>query len=132
MRKTILFAAAIAAAAVPSIALAADKDNKAAGDAKAVPGNTPEDIQRGVVIVRTFSGALASDQVTKEQKGALIACLYNNPVRKISLATGKVLAENAKLDPAKPGHVYAAAAAVCGVPRGTPPAAAKPDSSKSR
>ncbi|OCC24781.1 hypothetical protein MB02_04735 [Croceicoccus estronivorus] len=128
MRKTILLAAAIAAVAAPSAVLAADKK---ADDAKVVPGNTAEDIQRGVVIVRSFVGALNSDQVTKEQKGALIACLYNNPVRKISLAAGKVLSENEKLDPKNPNHIYAASAAVCGMPKGNP-APAKTDPSKGR
>ena len=133
MRKSILLAAAMAVVAAPSMTLAADKNKKPAAPAAAAPageGNSPEDIQRGVVIIRSFNGALASEQLTKEQKGAMIACLYNNPVRKISVATGKVLSENTKLDPKNANHVYAAAAAVCAVPKGAAPAAApaKPSS----
>ena len=131
MRKTILWAAAMAVIAVPSVATA-QKDSKskkpaapaAAPAANATPGTSPEDVQRGVIILRSFSGALGSDQLSKEQKGAMVACLYNNPIRTISVATGKVLAENTKLDPKNANHVYAAAAAVCGVPKGPAPAAA--------
>lgn len=138
MRKTILLAAAMAVVAAPSMASAAtQKDSKkpaapaAAPAANATPGASPEDIERGVIILRSFSGALSSDQLSKEQKGAVIACLYNNPIRTISVATGKVLAENAKLEAKNPNHIYAAAAAVCAVPQGAPPAAATPDKKNS-
>jgi hypothetical protein len=139
MRKSILLAAAMAVVAVPSMTLAAEKGKKPApapapAAANAEEGGSQEDIERGVVIIRSFNGALASEQLSKEQKGAMIACLYNNPVRKISVATGKVLGENPKLDPKNPNHIYAAAAAVCAVPKGEAPAAApaKPSDQKGR
>lgn len=141
MRKTIIVTAALAVLAVPSMATAAEKSQKAAAPAASAPaaqaeaGNDPEDIQRGVVIIRSFDGALASDQLNQEQKGAIVACLYNNPVRQISIATGKVLSENPKLDAKNPNHVYAAAAAVCAVPKNTaaaPAAPAKPAPQKGR
>ena len=62
-------------------------------------------------------------KVTKEQKGAIIACLYNNPVRRLSVATGEVISKNDKLDGKNPGHVYGVAAAICKVPRNVPEAA---------
>ena len=129
MRKTILFAAAMAAVSLPAMVQAADEK---AGAKKEIPGNTAEDVQRGVEIIRLFNGALASDKLSKEQKGALIACLYNNPVRTISLATGKVFAENAKLDASKPGEVFGVAAAVCQMPKEAAPAASKSDSTQGR
>jgi hypothetical protein len=96
------------------------------------PGGTPEDRARGVVIFRTFSIALNSDQVQQAVKNQLMTCLYNNPMRALSVATGNALTQNTSLDPKKPEHVYAAAAAVCGVrpaqqaqqaaPAQTPPA----------
>lgn len=134
MRKTILWAAAMAVVAVPSMASAApQKDSKkpaapaAAPAANPAPGASPEDLQRGVIILRAFSAALSSDKVSKEQKGAMIVCLYNNPIRTISVATGKVLAENPKLDAKNPQHISAVAATVCAVPHDAPPAAATPD-----
>lgn len=129
MRKMILFAAAMAAVSVPVMVQAADEktDTK-----KEIPGNTVEDLQRGAEIIRLFNGALASDKLSKEQKGALIVCLYNNPVRTISLATGKVFAENGKLDASKPGEVFGVAAAVCQMPKGEAPAASKSDSTQGR
>lgn len=129
MRKSVLLAAAIAMVAAPAASFAKDKDaakpaaDKAGAKAAATPGATPEDIQRGVIIVRSFSGALNSDKVTKEQKGAIIACLYNNPVRRLSVATGEVIAKNDKLDGKNPAHVYGVAAAICKVPRNVPDAA---------
>jgi hypothetical protein len=143
MRKTLLLAAAVAVVALPSMTMAADSKGKkaaapaAAPAALAQPGSSQEDIQRGVVIIRSFDGALASDQLNQQQKGAIIACLYNNPVRQISVATGKVLAENKNLDSKNPNHVYAAAAAVCQVPKNaaaaaTPPAKPAPQKDKGR
>ncbi|QZP07250.1 hypothetical protein [Caenibius sp. WL] len=130
MRKTILFAAAVSVMAAPSMAIAASKGKKDAAPAPAAqpaaPGTSQEDIQRGVIVIRSFAGALNSDQLNNEQKGAIVACLYNNPVRQISVATGKVLAENTNLDPKNPNHVYAAAAAVCAVPKGEANAASAP------
>lgn len=125
MRKSALLAAAVAMVAAPVSSFAKDKEaaKPAADKAAPVPGATPEDIQRGVIIVRSFSGALNSDKITKEQKGAIIACLYNNPVRRLSVATGEVIAKNAKLDGKNPGHVYGVAAAICKVPRNAPEAA---------
>lgn len=128
MRKTILFAAAIAAAATPAMTLAADEK---ADDAKVEPGNTPEDIQRGALIIRLFNEALNSDKVTGPQKGAMIRCLYNNPVRKISVATGETFANNKQLDAKNPNHIYQVAAAVCGVPKEAA-ADGKSDPSKGR
>ena len=98
MRKTILFAAAVSVMAAPSMAIAASKGKKDAAPAPAAqpaaPGTSQEDIQRGVIVIRSFAGALNSDQLNNEQKGAIVACLYNNPVRQISVATGKVLASS--------------------------------------
>ena len=123
MKKTVFLAAALSALAAPAVLLAKDAEKPAAP----APGTNPEDIQRGVMIIRGFAAALGSDNVTKEQKGAIIACLYNNPVRQISVAAGNVFAKNDKLDPTKPGQVHAVAAAICRVPR---PAPAATDSSK--
>lgn len=133
MRKTVLLAAAVAVVALPSMTMAAESKGKkaaapaaAAQPAAAQPGSSQEDIQRGVVIIRSFDGALNSDQLNQQQKGAIVACLYNNPVRQISVAAGKVFAENKSLDAKNPNHVYAAAAAVCGVPQNAAAAATPP------
>lgn len=142
MRKTVLLAAAVAVVALPSMTMAAEsKGKKAAAPTAAAqpaaPGSSQDDIQRGVIIIRSFDGAINSDQLDQQQKGAIIACLYNNPVRQISVATGKVLAENKNLDAKNPNHVYAAAAAVCQVPQNaagaaTPPAKPAPQKEKGR
>lgn len=122
MRKTLIAAALALGLAAP---LAAQNSTPAPAPAAPAqqaqpgqqerPGSTPEDRTRGALIFRTFSIVLNSDQVQQPVKNRLLTCLYNNSMRAISVATGNALAQNASLDPAKPEHVYAAAAQVCGV-----------------
>ena len=78
-------------------------------------GNTPEARTRGGIILRTFSIAINSDKVDQGIKNQLIGCLYNNPMRNISVAAGQAFERNKQLDPKKPEQVYAVAAQICGV-----------------
>lgn len=111
MRKT-LFAALLAAGlAVP---LAAQTAPAPATPAAKV-GDTPADRTRGAVIFRTFMIAINSDKVQPAVKNTLASCLYNNPIKTISAATGNVFDKNKNLDPKKPEQVYAVAARICGV-----------------
>jgi len=117
MRKILIAAVLAAAVAVP---LAAQTTTTPAAPAAAAPaqqqiGNTPEDRARGGLIFRVFSIALNSDKVQPGVKARLSSCLYNTPMRNISVATGNVFAKNDKLDPKNPQHVYAVAARLCGV-----------------
>lgn len=129
MRKTLLAMLLAAGAAVP---LAAQNAPAPAAAPSATPaaqqqiGNTPEDRARGAVIFRTFTIALNSDKVQPQVKNALVSCLYNNPMKNISVATGNVFDKNKNLDPKKPEQVYAVAAQLCGVK----PQTAKADSAK--
>lgn len=128
MRKTIsLAAAALALAVVPPAAQAQSSAAKPAAKpsatdqavaAGAAPKMTPEQLenfQRGIRIMRTFTAAFTSEQVTTEVKGRLISCLYANTLAKISAATGQVLKGSPTLDASKPTDLYRAAAGVCGI-----------------
>jgi len=123
MRKTLLAAFLAAAVATP---LAAQNASAPAATPAVVQqvGNTPEDRARGVIIFRTFNIAINSDKVQPEVKNALVSCLYNNPMRNISVATGGVFEKNKSLDSKKPEQVYAVAARLCGVKPATADAAA--------
>jgi hypothetical protein len=142
MRKYTIAALAAAALAGP---LAAQNAQAPAAQPAPTPlttaqvqqlGNTPDARTRGAVILRTFSIAINSDKVQQGIKNQLIGCLYNNPMRNISVATGQAFERNKQLDPKKPEQVYAVAAQICGVkpqaaqaaPAGQTPAqaAAKP------
>jgi hypothetical protein len=129
MRKPLLVALLTAGLAVPLAAQ--NTPAPAASAAKPATaqqqiGNTPEDRARGAVIFRTFTIALNSDKVQPQVKNALVSCLYNNPVKNISAATGNVFEKNKNLDPKKPEQVYAVAARLCGVK----PQTAKADPAK--
>jgi hypothetical protein len=117
MRKILIAALLAAGIAAPLVAqnASAPAAATAAKPAAQQIGNTPEDRQRGAIIFRTFTMAINSDKVQPTIKNALISCLYNNPVKNISAATGNVFEKNKNLDPKKPEQIYAVAARVCGV-----------------
>lgn len=118
MRKTLVTALLVAGLATPlaaQTAPAATPAQPAAQAAQQQAGNTPEDRTRASLIFRTFSIALNSDKVDTGVKNRLLGCLYNNSMRKLSVATGAAFARNKALDPKKPEHVYAVASQICGV-----------------
>ena len=112
MRKTILFAAATLAAAVPAFAQDA---------APATPSASEQsDVDRGGIIFGSFSQAVRSDQITEQEKNALFGCMYDNSIKAISEQTGKVLAANPQIDASKPENVFNVAAVVCGARKASP------------
>jgi hypothetical protein len=126
MRKTLFAALLAAGVAVPLAAQTAPAPSATVAKSAAKVGDTPADRARGAVIFRTFMIAMNSDKVQPTVKNTLASCLYNNPVKRISAATGGVFDKNRNLDPKKPAQVYAVAARICGVK----PATAKADTAK--
>ena len=129
MRKTLIAAALVAAVATPLAAQnaqapAAQPTAAAARPAAPTIGNSPEDRARGGVIFRTFAVVINSDKVPTTVKNQLIACLYNNPMRNLSVGTGQVFSKNKSLDAKNPQQVYAVASQLCGVRPQTAAAAA--------
>lgn len=111
-------------------ALAAPLALHAAEPAKApAPARTDEqkkaDMQRGAQILSLFSGALQNKDIPEDQKNYLFACLYQNKLQNISVATGNVLAANPKLDAKDPKVLYKVSATICGVDKAPSVANAK-------
>ncbi|RKF23207.1 hypothetical protein D6851_01615 [Altericroceibacterium spongiae] len=96
-------------------ALAQDEGAQAGAGDTAQPGDSPEDVRRGAVILRAFNQVLNSEDTPQEVRAQLLSCLYNNSLRNVSVAAGKVVAEQEQLADDNPQHVFIAASAVCGV-----------------
>lgn len=83
------------------------------------PAQTPEEaraaVQRGVSILRSFNVAMNSDQLTAQTRGQIFACMYRNPIRRISNAAAQIIDNNPGLEHDNPSHVYAAAIRACGI-----------------
>lgn len=115
MRKLVLglAAASFVLGAVPALAAPAKK-----APAKPAPAAAPAaqaQSEHAVLYLKVLISALQSDQVKEEAKSALVACLYEAPLGKISEEMDKVFAENPeKVHRDKPAEVFAVLTAVCG------------------
>ncbi|VWX51677.1 hypothetical protein [Novosphingobium sp. 9U] len=127
MRIVSLIAAGAALAATP--ALAAKPVKTAAKPAVAAPAGAakaPAEVQDAMLYLKVLISALQSDKVEQPVKGALVGCLYNNSLGKITESMDKLIAENpGKVSREEPNQVLSALAAVCGYrPAGAPGATA--------
>jgi hypothetical protein len=109
---------ALGAALASSPALAA---TKAAAKPTAKPATTaasgqpPAEVQDAMLYLKVLISALQSDKVEQPVKGALVGCLYNNSLGKITDSMDKLIAENpGKVSREDPNQVLSALAAVCG------------------
>ena len=108
MRNILKYAAALSVAATPLAAIAQEQ---------ATPEFTEpeqESINRAGLIFSLFGAALRTEEIPAEEKSGLISCLYGNPLKNISLETGRVLSLNPQLDTKDQSVIYAAAATICG------------------
>jgi hypothetical protein len=116
MRNLIKLAAATIVAATPLAVQAQNEPGQASE--QAAPQLTPEqteNLQRGVRIMRAFTAAFDSEQVSDAVKGRLILCLYGRNLAQISAETAAVFEANPRLDAQSPSDLYRAAAGVCGI-----------------
>jgi hypothetical protein len=97
---------------------------------------TEEQKQHGIETFRLIASAMQSQNVPNDVKSALMGCVYENAVGKISDTVDSALAANpGKVDRAKPEQMLAVIAQICGyeapaagttpTPPATPPAARK-------
>ncbi len=107
MRNIMKLAAAISVAATP-LAVAAQQQPAAPAEDEQVT------IKRAAQIFGLFNVAVKSDDIPEDEKNGLVACLYSNSLKTISLGTGKLLTANPNLDANDQGVIYAAAATICG------------------
>jgi hypothetical protein len=119
---TLVIAAALVAA--PSFAATPKAPAKAAPAAAAA--QAPAEVQHAMLYLKVLIGGLQSDKVDQPVKGALVGCLYNNSLGKITESMEKLIAENpGKVSRDDPSQVLSAMVAVCGYKPGAPAAAPK-------
>lgn len=110
-----LLSATVATAMLALSASPVLAQDKAAPAGKVQPGNDPADVRRGAIILSSFNQVLSSKETPQDVRGQLLSCLYNNSLRQVSLAAGKVIAEQKELSDDNPQQIFTAASAVCGV-----------------
>ena len=134
MHKFSIFAASTLAVAVPAMAQTqapqtATPQTQAAPPAAANPvADDLPTMNRAALIFGLFSEAIRTEEIPEAEKNAVLGCLYENDLKTISEETGRVLAENADIDAAKPQNVYLVAATICGARSAQRPAADAPAS----
>jgi len=135
MRVFSLMMAGVALIAAPAMAAAPAKKAPAkAVAASSSAAQPPQEVQHAMLYLKVLISGLQSDKVEQPVKGALVGCIYNNSLSKITESMDKVIAENsAQISRDNPTQLLTAMAAVCGYkPEGaaaaTPKPGATPDS----
>lgn len=68
-----------------------------------------------MLYLKVLISGLQSDKVDPPAKGALVGCIYNNSLEKISESMDKVIAENpGKIHRENPSEMLSAMVAICG------------------
>jgi len=123
-----VFASAVALAATPAIAAPAAKPaaKPAATAAAAAPAQAQ--VQDAMLYLKVLISGLQSDKVEQPVKSALVGCLYDNSLGKITDSMDKIIAANpGKIHRDNPSELLSVMAQMCGYkPAGAPAAAAKP------
>lgn len=129
MRILPLIAVAAMLSATPALAAKAVKaPAKPAATAAAAPAGeqAPAQVQDAMLYLKVLISALQSDKIEQPAKGALVGCLYNNSLGKITESMDKLIAANpGKVSRDNPNQLLGALAAVCGY-EPTAAAAAQP------
>ena len=93
--------------------------------AQAAPASKAE-VQDAMLYLKVLISGLQSDKIEQPVKGALVGCLYNNSLGKITDSMEKVIAENpGKIHRDNPSELLGVMVRICGY---HPEAAAKPAS----
>ena len=115
MRIFSIIACGAVLAAAPALAAPAAKP---AGKAAAVPAagtETPAQVKDAMFNLKVLISALQSDKIEQPVKGALVGCLYNNSLGKITDSMEKLIADNpGKISKDNPNQVLSALLAICG------------------
>jgi hypothetical protein len=109
---------ALALAASPALAAAPKKAPAkaapAAAAAKPAASGDPQ-AQNAMLYLKVLISALQSDKVEEPIKGALVGCLYDNSLGKITESMDKVIAENpGKIHRDNPNELLVVMAQICG------------------
>jgi hypothetical protein len=115
MRTLSLLALGAALAVTPAVAAPAKKAAAPAAPAASAGQQPPAEVQHAMLYLKVLISGLQSDQVEQPVKGALVGCLYNNSLGKITDSMDKVIAENpSKISRDNPSELLSAMAAICG------------------
>lgn len=126
----ILISAAFLAGAGSALAAAPAKTAPKAASSSAptpAPAGGDAQVQDAMLYLKVLISGLQSDKVEQPIKGALVGCLYNNSLGKITDSMDKVIAENpGKINKSDPSELLSVMARICGyqpagAPSATPP-----------
>ncbi|WP_156135440.1 hypothetical protein [Novosphingobium malaysiense] len=85
----------------------------AAAPAKASRGKG--EVQDAMLYLKVLISGLQSEKVAQPMKGALVGCIYNNSLGKITESMDKVIAENpGKIDKDNPSELLSVMVRICG------------------
>jgi hypothetical protein len=116
MRILSIIALGAALAATPALAATKSAAKPAAKPAMAAAAaQPPAQVQDAMLYLKVLISALQSDKIEQPVKGALVGCLYNNSLGKITDSMEKLIADNpGKVSRDNPNQVLSALVAVCG------------------
>jgi len=121
-------AIALGAALIATPTLAA-KPSKAPAKAAPAPAHAapPPQVEHAMLYLKVLISGLQSEKVEQPVKGALVGCLYNNSLGKITDSMEKVIAENpGKISRDDPSQLLSAMVVICGYKPEAPAAGATP------
>lgn len=99
------------ALAAPSAKVSA----KASAPARAATPGSESQVQDAMLYLKVLISGLQSDKVEQPVKGALVGCLYNNSLGKITDSMDKVIAENpGKISKDNPSELLSVMVRICG------------------
>jgi len=135
MNKLALIAATAVLTLAGNPAVAATKaatkaPAKTAAPAAAAPAGGNAQEEHAMLYLKVLISGLQSDKVEQPVKGAIVGCLYDNSLGKITESMDKVIAENpGKISRDNPSELLAVMAQICGYrpqPGAAAPAAPAP------
>ncbi|WP_285017774.1 hypothetical protein [Novosphingobium sp. fls2-241-R2A-195] len=132
MNKLVLTVAtaALAIAGTSSVACAAAPKaaaKSAAKPAAAAPAGGDSQAQHAMLYLKVLISGLQSDKIEEPVKGALVGCIYDNSLGKITESMDKVIAENSgKISRDNPSELLSVMAQICGYKPTAPAAGTAP------
>ncbi|AOR76261.1 hypothetical protein LH128_04614 [Sphingomonas sp. LH128] len=132
MNKLVLTVAtaALAIAGTSSVAYAAAPKaaaKSAAKPAAAAPAGGDSQAQHAMLYLKVLISGLQSDKIEEPVKGALVGCIYDNSLGKITESMDKVIAENSgKISRDNPSELLSVMAQICGYKPTAPAAGTAP------
>ncbi|HKR91656.1 hypothetical protein [Novosphingobium sp.] len=123
----ILTATVLTMSAGSVLAAPAKAPAKAAPAAPASASASQSQEQDAMLYLKVLISGLQSEKVDQPVKGALVGCLYNNSLGKITESMDKVIAENpGKIDKNNPSQLLGVLARICGYQPEAAPAGSAP------